>query len=173
MVPYLLLCHLDIQAEVGNRAKRDIFTESVKRKHLITKQDVANLKRKVCDMAVMRDPDDATSVQMMVNELEDESYNPVLIYKPQHKQSSEHPSLPADAFVLAIQTHWQKEMYRRFSTSVLCIDSTHSTNAYNFKLITCVVPDDFGKGMPYLKYMRINLIGNMGGFVHALNRSWH
>ena len=138
---------LDIQAEVGNRAKRDIFTESAKRKHLITKQDVANLKRKVCDMAIMKHPDDATSVQMMVNELHNESYDPVLIYKPQHERSSEHPSLPADVFLLAIQTLWQKELYQNFASTVLCIDSTHGTNAYNFKLITCVVPDDFGKGM--------------------------
>ena len=137
---------LDIQAEVGSRSNRGTFTESAKRKHLITKQDVANLKRKVCDMAIMRDSDDATSVQLIVNELQDESYNPVLIYKPQHKQSSEYPSVPADAFLLAIQTLWQKEMYKKFSTSVLCIDSTHGTNAYNFRLITGVVPDNFEKG---------------------------
>ena len=100
----------------------------------------------------MKHQDDATSVQMMVNELRNELYDPVLFYKPQHKKSPDYPCLPDDAFVLAIQTLWQKEMYEKFSTTVFCIDSTHGTNAYRFKLITCVVPDDFGKGKLCMKY---------------------
>ena len=95
----------------------------------------------------MKHSDDATSVQMMVHELRNEEYNPVLIHKPQHVQAPEYPSLPEDAFVLALQTQWQKGIYDRFSDTVLCMDSTHGTNPYNFKLITCIVPDDFGKGM--------------------------
>ena len=132
---------LDIRVKAGSRTDRDTFRQSPERKHLITKQDVANLKRKVCDMAITRRPDDATSVQMMVNELQEEPYDPVLIYK----NSSEFPSLPVDAFVLAIQTLWHKELCEKFSQTILCIDSAHNTNAYQFKLITCVVPDDFGK----------------------------
>lgn len=118
-----------------------------KRQHLLTKQDVANLRRKVHDQTIMRHSDDATSVQMIVNELQNEAYDPVLIYKPQHVKTPDCAFLPEDAFVLAFQTEWQKELFEKFSSTVLCIDSTHGTNAYQFKLITCIVPDDFGKGM--------------------------
>ena len=27
-----------------------------------------------------------------------------------------------------------------------CVDSTHGTNQYRFKLITIIVPDEYGKG---------------------------
>ena len=84
---------------------------------------------------------------MMVNELYNEVYNPVLLYKAQHIPEPDYPSLPDDAFVFALQTEWQRELYERFSGSVLCIDSTHGTNPYKFKLVTCIVPDEFGKGM--------------------------
>lgn len=135
-----------MSVNVGNRTNRQEFEGTVKRRHLITKQDVANLRRKVCDKTFMKHFDDAASVQMMVNELHDEKYNPVLIYKPQHKKIPEFPALPDDTFIFAMQTQWQKEVYERFSGTVLCIDSTHGTNPYAFKLVTCIVPDDFGKG---------------------------
>ena len=35
----------------------------------------------------------------------------------------------------------------------MCIDSTHGTNQYRFKLISIVVPDDQGKGTHLLYIM--------------------
>ena len=113
---------------------------------MITSKDIANIKRKVIDHTVMRHEDDATSVMAIVNELRQEPFDPVLVYKPQHSSSPEYASLPDDAFVLAIQTEWQKELYEEYSSSILCVDSTHGTNAYQFKVITCIALDDFRKG---------------------------
>ena len=31
---------------------------------------------------------------------------------------------------------------------IICIDSTHGTNSYNFSLVTLVVVDEFGEGYP-------------------------
>ncbi len=31
---------------------------------------------------------------------------------------------------------------------MVCIDSTHGTNGYDFKLISIVVVDEFGEGFP-------------------------
>lgn len=59
----------------------------------------------------------------------------------------ECPTLSEDSFVVAVQTEFQVELYRKFSSKMLCIDATHSTNSYRFKLITCVVPDEFGQGI--------------------------
>ena len=111
---------------------------------------MANLRRKVCDQIFMKHSDDAASVQMMVNELYNEKYNPVLHFKPQHIPAPDYPSLPNDVFVFALQTQWQRELYDKFSQAILCIDSTHGTNPYKFKLVTCIVPDDFGKGIVYV-----------------------
>ena len=60
------------------------FKHLAKRQHLLTKQGIANLRRKVLDRTKMRHADDATSVQMIVKELQNETFDPVLIYKPQH-----------------------------------------------------------------------------------------
>jgi hypothetical protein len=49
---------------------------------------------------------------------------------------------------LTIQTKFQKELYEKYGHSILCIDATHGTNAYRFMLITCIVPDEFGRGQP-------------------------
>ena len=140
------LLHTDVRSNVGHRVNRNSFEQAVKRRHLISHQDIANVKRKVVDYTIMRHEDDAISVDVIVNELHEEPFDPVLVYKVQHHSSPDYPSLPTDAFVLAIQTNWQKDVYEKYSRSIMCIDSTHGTNAYQFKVITCIVADEFGKG---------------------------
>ena len=38
------------------------------------------------------------------------------------------------------------DVYVRFASKILCIDSTHGTNAFKFKLLTAMVADDFAAG---------------------------
>ncbi len=78
--------------------------------------------------------------------LQSENYNSVLLYKPQGSFQEEMHRICADSFVLAIQTQFQREIFQKFGSEILCIDSTHSTNAYGFKLITCLVADHHGQG---------------------------
>lgn len=54
--------------------------------------------------------------------------------------------LDKDSFLLVIMTAFQAQMFEMFSHKVMCIDSTHKTNPYGFKLITIVVPDEFKNG---------------------------
>lgn len=82
----------------------------------------------------------------MVAELQQEPFNPVVISKPQGSKDNSHPSLHTDSFVLVIQTQFQMELYQKYAFTILCIDSTHGTNQYCFKLISIVVPDEYGKG---------------------------
>ena len=51
--------------------------------------------------------------------------------------------------MLALQTKFQLQQYEKYAATVLCIDSTHGTNAYKFKLITVMVADEFGHGEHY------------------------
>ena len=112
----------------------------------LKRTDIKNIEAKVKDFSIKRHQNDATSVNLIVEELRNEPYNPVLIYKPQGRSDPQFPTLQDDTFVLAIQTKFQKELYEAHASTILCIDSTHGTNQYRFKLITCVVPDDHGKG---------------------------
>ena len=141
--------HTDVRDTVGDRQNRHNFDQSVSRKHFLTKHDINNIRVKVKDATIKRHPNDATSVSIMVAELKEESFNPILIFKPQGIKDPTYPYLPAESFVLALQTQFQREIYQKHATTILCIDSTHGTNQYRFKLITCVVPDDHGKGKRY------------------------
>ena len=58
-----------------------------------------------------------------------------------------------DPFVLAIQTKFQQDMYQQYEPRVICINSTHKTNVYDFKLITLMVIDEYGEGK--LQYVYI------------------
>jgi len=86
-----------------------------------------NIKSQIHDQSVIRHSDFATSVRLAVTALQQEEYNPVLYYKPQH---SEDPHLAKDSFVLILQAEFQKQLYQQFSHKILCIDSAYGTNAH-------------------------------------------
>lgn len=56
------------------------------------------------------------------------------------------PMLAEDAFLLVIMTGFQASLFEEFSRKLICIDSTHKTNEYRFKLITIIVPDEYCNG---------------------------
>ena len=56
--------------------------------------------------------------------------------------------LSKDDFVICIQTPFQSDMLREFGSETVCVDSTHGTNVYDFKLITIIVLDELGEGIP-------------------------
>ena len=136
--------HTDIRNDTGRRCSRDSFKESVKRKHLVTKQDCYNQRKKL-GWKTSRHTDDAISVNMLVNEFQLESYNLALVYKPQGVIDPMLPTIAKDGFVLALQ--FQRDVYRQYAHSVICIDSTHKTNTYDFKLVTLMVVDEYGEGI--------------------------
>lgn len=142
----LIFSVIDIREDIASRKRRASFTDSIQRKHFLTRKDLLNLKRKVCHLTSVRHQEDSISVDYLVHELQQEEYNPVLLYKPQHKTEPSLPQFPASSFILVIQTKFQMELFKAFSESVVCIDSTHNTNAYRFKLTTLLVPDEFGEG---------------------------
>lgn len=92
-----------------------------------------------------RHAEDAVSVDLLVKELQKEKFNPVLLYKPQGIVDTSLP-VPQDRFILALQTEFQQDMYQQYASSVICIDSTHKTNVYDFKLVTLMVVDEYGEG---------------------------
>jgi len=103
---------------------RHDFDQSVSRKHFLSTQDIRNVKRSL-------------------QELQQELFNPVLLYKSQGNASDQYSSLKIESFILALQTQFQIDLYQKFSKKILYIDATHGTNAYKFKLITCLVWDEF------------------------------
>ena len=67
----------------------------------------------------------------------------------------ESEAFEEDDFALCIQTQFQCDMLKEFGSNCVCIDSTHSTNHYDFPLITLMVTVEFGEGVP-VAYMVSN-----------------
>ena len=140
------MCVIDVREDVGDRQNREDFDQCVSRRHFLSKSDIHNIRVKVDNCIIKPHEDDVASVSLNVSELREESFDPILFFKPQGSKSPEHHFLPEESFILTIQTKFQLELYEQYASTILCIDSTHGTNQYRFKLITIVVPDNLGKG---------------------------
>ena len=136
----------DIREDIGKRQNRHHFANEAQRRHFVTRRDVLNLSRKVNHLSTIRHENDAQSVHMMISELRQEEYDPVLYYKPQGTIDHTLCQLPKESFMVAIQTEFQRELYEQFASTIVCIDSTHKTNSHGLKLITALVPHDYGEG---------------------------
>ena len=55
-------------------------------------------------------------------------------------------SLPGCAFLLMVQTQHIRQMYEKHAGKVLCVDPTHETTQYPFRLVAAVVADGHGEG---------------------------
>jgi len=99
--------HTDIREDVGKRQHRHAFTEEAGRRHFVTRRDVLNLSRKVNHLSKIWHENDAQSVDQMVRELQAEDIDPILCYKRPEELDPAYPTLPAEAFLLGIQTKFQ------------------------------------------------------------------
>ena len=143
----------DIRVNLGDRDTRDIEDDTITKVHLIAKSNIRDLKRQISYSRRLH-PDDSISTHLLVNKLKQESYNPILVYKPQGENVLIGPKtyndldLMKDTFVIGIQTKQQRDMFVKGAKKILCIDGTHNTNQYAFPLVNILVPDEFGKGYP-------------------------
>ena len=128
---------------------RDSLGSCYKRIHLLTRKDITNIDRAYCLSGIRRHKDDATSVNLWVEEMKGTEDNPVLLYKPQGSAEQGCDNLLLEDFLLVLQTPLQQDMLKKFSQDrVVCVDGTHGTNGYNFVLITLLVVDEYGEGFP-------------------------
>ena len=124
---------------------RDNVVSEFGREHLINCQDIRNVLSQYNIRGIEKHANDHSSVCAWVTELKSLDYNPVLYFKQQGLQNED---MGKDDFLLCIQTEFQHEMLKAFGHNVICVDATHGTNAYDFLLITVLVIDDFGEGVP-------------------------
>lgn len=134
-----------IRGEAGSLDRREDLT--LKPFHLISRKTVQSVKSKHVNININKDSDDAMSVTLQVEALRQLTNNPVLLYKKQHTIEPSVQLLNSD-FMLVLMSNEQAELYNSFAPRILCMDSTHGTNSYRFKLITILVIDDFSKGQP-------------------------
>ena len=97
-------------------------------------------------------PDDSTSTYLLVKKLQEEDFNIVLVYKPQGDQVVIGPKIydeldvRKNLFAIGLQTKQHLDMFIKHGKKIVCIESTHETNRYEFPLVTLVAADEFNKG---------------------------
>ncbi|KAL4130890.1 hypothetical protein QTP88_008267 [Uroleucon formosanum] len=125
---------------------RDNFNFNVEKKNIITRKDVYNISSKCGLLHKYKLHDiDALSVNHQVKNFQENSSNPIIMYKT---QGTEYFPLDINDFMLIILTETQREVLKKIGSGKLCIDSTHGTNQYNFNLTTSVIIDEFCEGYP-------------------------
>ena len=154
-IPHDLKARVAVQLHEGvsvSRIMDDIRnmseSECITHQHLVVRQDINNIKRTLNLLNIQKHSNDQSSVAMWVKELQEQEYNPVLIFKAQGEiAGNEMDDLAKENFLLCMQTQFQKDTMAKFG-NVICVDATHGTNMYDFLLITVMVTDNFGEGVP-------------------------
>lgn len=76
----------------------------------------------------------------------------MLLYKAQGSETAMVGSVDdvaKESFLLAEQTEFQRDAMRMFANEkAVCMDATNGTNVYDFLLITIMVIDNYGEGIP-------------------------
>ena len=142
--------HEGISIEKILDSVRDNLTEGqIGREQIISRQDILNIKHRLNIDSIMKHSNDLLSTCAWVQEMEQMVYNPVLLFKPQGpKENDESIYLSDDDFLLAIQTEFQKDAMLQFGKKVILMDATHGTTQYDFLLISVLVVDGHGEGIP-------------------------
>lgn len=108
--------------------------ENQHRIHGTRMRDFENISRDFkIGIDVRRDPNDLTSVQAMIEEMQSSESDPILLY---------HEQTETDSSLIAIATSAQISMFNQFGGNIIAIDSTHGTNDYNFQLTTIMMVDE-------------------------------
>lgn len=92
-----------------------------------------------------KNQNDAVSIDMWAQEQKNNENSAVLYYK---KQGEKSDILKDEDFCLIIMNRSQKLMLEKFGANIICVDSTHGLNNYDFELTTVMIIDEFGEGFP-------------------------
>lgn len=82
-----------------------------------------------------------------MNECKTNEKKPVLFYKKQGVDM-EGSDLNAEYFCIILMNSAQSEMLKKFGGNIVCVDSTHGLNSYDFEMTTVLVIDEFYEGFP-------------------------
>ena len=77
--------------------------------------------------------------------------------------------LPANDFLLGIQTKNQLDQMKIYGSNIICLDAAHSTNQYDIQLITVLVINNFAKVSWFISNREDKLVLNP--FIAAISEA--
>jgi len=130
----------------------DKITESfspTNRLSYLTLKDLHNISQSFSlDKPIKLEGLDDLSVESFVQQFMDKPDNPILLYKPQGGGMSQSSRIGNDDFLLGYMDMEQQDLFERFGSDIVMMDSTHGTNPNNIKLTTVMVVDENCEGLP-------------------------
>ncbi|XP_077503829.1 uncharacterized protein LOC144114150 [Amblyomma americanum] len=127
---------------------RESVTSKLTPLHLTNRMDLHNIKRQYNLTVPERCHDnDAVSVSIWVQSMRNKGQPVVRLYKEQEVVDPTNTFSTKD-FALALMTEPQEELLKVLGTGTVCVDSTHGTTGYQFELVTVLVLDEYGAGLP-------------------------
>ena len=107
--------------------------------------EICRIRKEVLRADIRLDANDAHSTRIWVDKLQ--SQGDFVYYKDKLDSSPEGSNLADNAFVLCIQSKFQKEAYACLGNGFLGIDATHNVTQYKgILLFTLMARDNWGHG---------------------------
>jgi len=101
---------------------------------MVTLRDIENLRKKHCAQ-VRLDSNDALAVDKLIETLRSDDC--ILDY-----------SSDGDDYFIGISTPFQRRMLKTFGSELVFMDAVHGLSIYGHVVLTLVVRDEFGNGVP-------------------------
>jgi hypothetical protein len=147
-----------LQSTTSARENREISTTAARNLTITERRIRQRAARKRSNLRLHQN--DAVSVRMLVDSLQQEKYNPVIIYKPMGdnvivgpKENFEEQLL-RDLFMCGLQTKEQRKLLVQYSSKVVIVDDTHNVTQYdNVKLFNMLITDENNKGWPVAHFI--------------------
>ena len=134
--------------EIMKKVQDNHLSAELTRLHLLKRMDLNNISSSF-HLSKIQHKNDAESVRIWVEMYRQEKSEIVRLIKFPGEDASQDGRMACDDFMLVLMTDLQLHMLQKNGhRRVNCMDSTHSTNAYNFQLTTLLVIDDYGEGFP-------------------------
>jgi hypothetical protein len=117
------------------------------RTDFIQLRDIRRIEKEIEAEHIQLHSDDGRSTLLWVERLRDKGH--LLGFKSKTDPPPADSYLADDVFTIMIQTGWQRKMYQKYGSAILCIDVTHNVTMYkHLNLTTLVVHDSWAHGIP-------------------------
>ncbi|XP_068211964.1 uncharacterized protein [Palaemon carinicauda] len=148
-----------VQEELRNKAiHREMKAEDeVVKGQLISLRTLNAIKHEYLS-SFRLDKEDANSVFLLVKEWEKKEFNPIMLYKPQYcpiviGNCNKYFPSKSDIFFIALQTEAQLVLLNSSTNGFLCIDTTYFNGRHSFYLLSLIIRDGNGTGIPVAHFI--------------------
>uniref|UniRef100_A0A1B6CG27 C2H2-type domain-containing protein n=1 Tax=Clastoptera arizonana TaxID=38151 RepID=A0A1B6CG27_9HEMI len=152
--------------------RSSIGTKDCDRIHLLTKQDLRNIKAEFgLNDDIVFHSKDPCSVDAWVREELMSDNNCILLYKPRNKTNYKYQfsALNKEDFILGIMTTAQEKVLKTFGNNTICIDTIHGLNSFDLELLILMVLDEKRQGIPCAFLLCSRIIDEtIGAFISVI-----